>query len=273
MALICHDLTAPGAHLPAVAANWVVSVKTFRTIWKNKAALLRAIEGNKHMAGRARLTPGRFPALDAALSSYATRLRELRLPLTFGILKRRAKELAGSMGVTHFAGSTGWVTRWLDRSGFAGFVRLHGEAGSVDEEAVAAEMERVRPQLSAFHPRNVYNEDESGFMYQCLPNGTYLSPQESHRATRGTKGMKNKERITFAVCCNATGCHILPPFFIGKSAVPVCFADATPEERSLYKAQSNAWMVSFLFEHWLTLIWYPAKTARSSGPWVLLLDK
>ena len=110
-------------------------------------------------------------------------------------------------------------------------------------------------------------------MYQCLPNGTYLSPQESHRATRGTKGMKNKERITFAVCCNATGCHILPPFFIGKSAVPVCFADATPEERSLYKAQSNAWMVSFLFEHWLTLIWYPAKTARSSGPWVLLLDK
>ena len=31
-------------------------------------------------------------------------------------------------------------------------------------------------------------------------------------------------------------------------------------------------MVSFLFEHWLTLVWYPAITARSSGPWVLLLD-
>jgi len=84
--------------------------------------------------------------------------------------------------------------------------------------------------------------------------------------------MKNKERITFAVCCNATGCHILPPFFIGNSVVPVCFADATPEEHSLYKAQSNAWMVRFLFEHWLTLVWYPAISARSSGPWVLLLD-
>jgi len=55
-------------------------------------------------------------------------------------------------------------------------VRLHGEAGSVDEEAVAAEVERVRAQLSAFQPRIVYNEDESEFMYQCLPNGTYLSP-------------------------------------------------------------------------------------------------
>jgi len=123
----------------------------------------------------------------------------------------------------------------------------------VDKEAVAAEMERVGAQLSAFHPRNVYSEDESGFMYHCLPNGTYLSPQESVRATRGTKGMKNNERIIFAVSCNAMGCHILRSFFIGKSTVPVCFSYGTPEERSICKAQSIAWMVSFLFEKWITL--------------------
>jgi len=97
-----HDLAAPGARLSAVAAKWVVSVKTCRTIWKNRDALLRAIEGNKHMAGRARLTPGWFPALDSALSSYATRLRELRIPLTFGILKKPRQTVSWQHGRDKF---------------------------------------------------------------------------------------------------------------------------------------------------------------------------
>jgi len=67
--LIFHGLAAPCACFFAVAAKWVVIVKTCRSNWKSRAALLRAIEGNKHMAGWARLKPGRFPALDSALSS------------------------------------------------------------------------------------------------------------------------------------------------------------------------------------------------------------
>jgi len=103
--------------------------------------------------------------------------------------------------------------------------------------------------------------------------GTHPSPEESSKTARGTRVMKNMARIPYAVCCNATGSHILPPFFIGISAIPVYSFDADPDERRLYKSISRSWMLSLLFEHWLTLVWYPDVRARLSGPWALLLDK
>ena len=269
--LMVKDVSA-GMAVHEAADKWGVKIKTAYGIWKKRDSLLSCLEGSSHFAARKRLTSGRYPLLDAAVSTFANRIRELRLPLSFGLLQAECKKQAVAMGMTGFSGSAGWVSRWLKRSGFGGFLRLHGEGGSVDEDLIAEEMERVRSELAPFHPDNIYNEDESGFTYQCLPTGTYLSPEESYKTARGTKAMKNKARITYAVCCNATGSHILPPFFIGKSAVPVCFVDADAEERRLYQSSSKAWMVSFLFEHWLTLVWYPEVTARSLGPWALLLD-
>ena len=168
------------------------------------------------------------------MSTFANRIRNLRLPLRFGLLQAECKKQVLAMGMNGFSASPCWVSRWLNHSGFGGFVRLYGEGGSVDEELIAEGMDRVRSKLAPLHTDNINNEDESRFTYKCLPTGTYLSPQESYEAAHGTKAMKKKAQTTYAVCCNATALRILPPFCIGNSAVPVCFVDAGAEKRRLY---------------------------------------
>jgi len=189
--LMVKDVSA-GIAVHEAADKWGVKIWTAYGIWKKRDSLLSCLEGSSHFAARKRLTTGRYPLLDAAVSTFANRIRELRLPLRFGLLQAECKKQAVAMGMTGFSASAGWVSRWLKRSGFGGFVRLHGEGGSVDEDLIAEEMERVRSELAPFHPDNIYNEDESGLTYQCLPTGTYLSLEESYKTARGTKAMKNK---------------------------------------------------------------------------------
>ena len=253
--MMVKDVSA-GMAVHEATDKWGVKFKTAYGIWKKHDSLLSCLEGSSHFAARKRLTSGQYPLLDAAVSTFSNRIRELRLPLSFGLLQAECKKQAVAMGMTGFSASAGWVSRWLKRSGFGSFLRLHGEGGSVDEDLIAEEMERVRSELAPFHPDNIYNEDESGFTYQCLPTGTYLSPEESYKTARGTKAMKNKARITYAVCCNATGSHILPPFFIGKSAVPALSTPTRRSAASTNQAPRLGWSASFLNtgSHWCGIL-------------------
>lgn len=85
-----------------------------------------------------------------------------------------------------------------------------------------------------------------GVFYQLLPKMSYLAPNEDAKKVRGTKAMRAKSRITLAVSRNASGSHILPPYFIGKAKKPMCWSLATREERlklaTIYTEQKNAWM-------------------------------
>jgi len=110
------------------------------------------------------------------VSTVANRIRNLRLPLRFGLLQAECKKQVLAMGLKGFSASPCWVSQWLNHSGFGGFVRLYWEGGSVVEELIAEGMDRVRSKLAPLHPENIHNEDESRFSYKCLPTGTYLSP-------------------------------------------------------------------------------------------------
>ncbi|KAF9230639.1 hypothetical protein BU15DRAFT_91076 [Melanogaster broomeanus] len=50
--------------------------------------------------------------------------------------------------------------------------RRHGEAGSVDVEAVAAEQTRVQKILSTFPPKDRFNFDETRLFALCFGNKT-----------------------------------------------------------------------------------------------------
>ena len=65
----------------------------------------------------------------------------------------------------------------------------------------------------------IYNADETGLQWKCLPDRTLVSCCEKSAA--GFK--KSKERSTVLGCTNATGTHKLKPVMIGKFAKPRCF--------------------------------------------------
>ena len=71
--------------------------------------------------------------------------------------------------------------------------------------------------LSNYSLENVYNADEYGLLYQCLPNKSYKLKTE-----KCSGGEYSKIRITGLAAANAVGSK-LPMFVIGKAKKPRCF--------------------------------------------------
>ena len=71
-------------------------------------------------------------------------------------------------------------------------------------------------------------------------------------ATGPVKGKKkNKERITVALCANATGMDKQKPLLIARTARPHCFGkDFDPNVYAIYRYNKKAWMTSDLFTEW-----------------------
>ena len=110
---------------------------------------------------------------------------------------------------------------------------------------VASWFETTLPTLlSKYKLEDIFNADEFGLFYQCLPNKTL------HLKSEKCSGGKNsKIRITGLAAANSVG-DKLPMFVIGKSKAPRCFKNVTSLP-CRYRSQKKSWMGSTLFEEWV----------------------
>ena len=98
------------------------------------------------------------------------------------------------------------------------FKNILGESKSVTEEMTAPWTETMLPtNLSRYPLENIFNADEFGLFYQCLPNQTLHSKGE-----KCSEGKHSKIRLTGLAAVNAYG-ERLPMFVIGKTNQPRCF--------------------------------------------------
>ncbi|XP_065667946.1 tigger transposable element-derived protein 4-like [Hydra vulgaris] len=91
---------------------------------------------------------------------------------------------------------------------------------------------------------NIFNADEFGLFYQCLPNKTYHLSRE-----KCFGGKNSKVRLTGIAAGSATG-EKLPMFVIGKSKNPRCFKHIK-QLPCTYKNQLKSWMTGDLFTEWV----------------------
>ena len=166
-----------------------------------------------------------------------------------------------------FTGSLSWASKVAKASGWKSRA-LHGEAGSVDVEAVEPEIEKVRKKIREYDLDNVYNMDETGLWFKLLPNRSYIKADEAKTA-RGTKNMKVKDRVTIFVTTNATGTDLVPLSLIGKSKNPRCFKNA--RLRLKYFDQKKAWSDSKVFAKWWQHFLYYIRN-RTTKKVLLILD-
>ena len=124
---------------------------------------------------------------------------------------------------------------------------LHGEAGSVDVETAMPKIREIRKLITEYELDNVYNMDETGLFFKCLPNRSYVKKEDSKDA-RGTKLMKAKDRVTVYVCTNATGTDKMPLSIIGKSKNPRCFEKR--KKKLKYYSQRRARSDKVTFTKW-----------------------
>ena len=100
--------------------------------------------------------------------------------------------------------------------------------------------EKTLPDILTHHnASDIYNVDESGLFYQCLPNKTFTLPAE--KASRGIK--ESKQRLTMLIEANMSGEDKLDPLIIGKSANPRCFREVH-HIPLLYCSNTKTWMTS-----------------------------
>ena len=125
------------------------------------------------------------------------------------------------------------------------FKSVVGESNSVTPEMIASWLETTLPTLlSNYKLEDIYNADEFGLFYQCLPNKTYHL-----KSGKCSGGKHSKVRLTGLAAANAVG-EKLPMFVISKSKTPRCFKNVTSLP-CRYRPQQKSWMDSTLFEEWV----------------------
>ena len=127
----------------------------------------------------------------------------------------------------------------------ATFKNISGESRSVTEEMTAPGTQTTLPTILFRYPlENIFNVDEFGFFYQCLPN------KKLHlKGEKRSGGKHSKIRLTGLAAGNVYG-ESLQMFVIGKANKQRCFKGV----RNLpcrYRAQRKSCMTAELFEEWV----------------------
>ena len=228
-----------------LCAKFSISPSTLSTFLKNKEKIRANRDAGLFSGKRKKMRSSRNKAVEKALFLWIKQVRTKSVPLSGPVIKEKANLLAREMGVD-FVASNGWFYRFKTRRGLT-FKCISGEAASVTPEMLNDWKKKKLPSiLSRYDASDIYNVDESGLFYQCLPNKTFTLPAE--RASRGIK--ESKQRLTMLIGANMTGEDKLDPLIIGKSANPRCFRGIQHIPLP-YCSNSKAWMTSQIWTEWM----------------------
>lgn len=248
------------AQFVARSFNLAVSRSSISKLLKRKAKYQYG-DDSKHSASVKRARKPKFQELEKALSAWFWKTEKAAV-ISDDLVIQKAKEFAADPRLRVDAGmkfSQGWLEKFKKRHGIRGFY-LHGEGGAVDESIVEEARKISKTLLSEYSLSDIYNMDETGLFYRMSPRRAL--------ATELRKGRKKqKERVTLALCSNASGSDKMAPLLIGKSKNPRCFRGARVENLGIfYRSNKSAWMKGDVFEEWLKIF-----SARARGRQVVLL--
>ncbi|XP_066258787.1 tigger transposable element-derived protein 4-like [Euwallacea similis] len=230
-----------GSRKKDVAAKYEVPASTVSTILKNKQAIITAFESGVSGSSK-RLKKPTYEDVDKAVLEWFKSARMQNLPISGGLIKEKALEFSRKLGQPNFKTSTGWLENWKRRCDIC-HKKACGESNDVSDEDCTKWKRDVLPHLlEGYQPRDVFNADETGLFFKCLPNNTLtFKNQKCHG------GKHNKQRVTLMIATNMDGSEKLKLLLIGKSNQPRSFRGVKwlPVE---CKANSKAWMTGAIFE-------------------------
>lgn len=233
-----------GMKVMEISKMYEIPQSTVSTIIRRKEKWLKKKELNENLQSK-RSKPLLNDQLEESMKIFVRQARENHIPLSGSIIREKACQYAASLGVQNFAGSNGWLVKFLKRQNIS-YKKLCGESASVDTAVTDNWKENELPKIiEDFEPHNIFNADETGLFYKCLPDKTFALQSESCHG-----GKYSKQRLTVMCATNMDGSEKLPLFVIGKSKNPRCFKNIKSLP-VIYRGNKKAWMTSVLFEEWL----------------------
>ncbi|XP_055625048.1 tigger transposable element-derived protein 4-like [Toxorhynchites rutilus septentrionalis] len=239
---IIEQVEKYGRKVSEVAKDFSIAQSTVSTLFKQKEKWHRM---GKLNVDKKRIRLVGNEKLERSMEMFVNQARENNLPLSGSILREKACEFAQKLGIPNFKGSSGWLSKFLKRQKMT-FRKLCGESASVDLSVTDNWISQTLPSIIAeYDARDIYNTDETGLYYKCLPDKTFAFRSETCHG-----GKYSKQRLTVMCATNMDGSDKLPLLVIGKSKNPRCFK----KKKSLpviYESNTKVWMTSILFEKWI----------------------
>ena len=174
---------------------------------------------------------------------------------------------ARKFGYDNWECSNGFLSRWKHTFGVVSKAISGKSAEAADPGPYMREI--LPPLLAKYHPRDIYNADETAFYYKVLPHRTHAF---KHDKVAG--GVKSKDRLTLFLITNMDGSDKMTPIVIGKAAKPHHLKRVygiTPNQMSVwYYSQANSWMTQVIYEKILDRI--NCKLAKQLRKILLIVD-
>ena len=245
---------------PQLVIEYGISKQQLSDIRKNREKIKKFADSLETQQGlkRKSLKLASDDNLEKSLFSWFVQERSKGTPVSGILLQEKAKHfhaLLNPGSADDFKASGGWLENFKHRHGIRN-LRIVGEKLSAAEDTVEPFLEKLKKVIEEkqLTPEQIYNADETGLMWKCLPNKTIASARE--KSAPGFKA--SKDRLTVLGCANATGSHKLKPVLIGKYAKPRCFKNVNVAALPVsYKSQGKAWMNSAIFSDWFNKEFVP----------------
>ena len=224
-----------------LAKKLEISRTSLTTILKNKEKIIEDFEAGCSSKTK-RKRKHNFEAVDEPLVKWFRQARDEKIPVSGEMLLLKAQEYAEVCGFENPKKlNMSWINRWKVRKDIV-CKTLHGEAEFVDRNGVDEWQTNCLPALlKQFKTEDIFNADETGLFYRCLPDKTQVFKNDK---CAGRKLLK--ERLTGLVTASIAGEKLLL-LVIGKSATPRCFKNI---KKLLlpYESNKKAWMTAAIFE-------------------------
>ncbi|XP_053949310.1 tigger transposable element-derived protein 6-like [Anastrepha ludens] len=107
--------------------------------------------------------------IDKMCFNWFAKARSQNIPISGPILKGKAMEIAGKLGVPNLNASDGWLNKWRIRNNVA-FKCVSGEAADVNQDGVEQLRTKLPSLLTGYKPQDIYNADESALTKPSLLN-------------------------------------------------------------------------------------------------------
>uniref|UniRef100_A0A8C3VQD3 JRK like n=1 Tax=Catagonus wagneri TaxID=51154 RepID=A0A8C3VQD3_9CETA len=268
-----------GGSSKQLAVIYGIGETTVRDIRKNKEKIITyasSSDSTSLLAKRKSMKPSMYEELDRAMLEWFNQQRAKGNPVSGPICAKRAEFFFYALGMDgDFNPSAGWLTRFKQRHSIRE-INIRNERLIGDETAVEDFCNNFRDFIERenLQPEQIYNADETGLFWKCLPSRT--SVIKGKCTVPGHKSIE--ERVTVMCCANATGLHKLKLCVVGKAKKPHSFKSTDTSNLPVsYFSQKGAWMDLSIFRQWFDKIFVPQvrEHLRSKGlqeKAVLLLD-
>ncbi|GBM84642.1 Tigger transposable element-derived protein 1 [Araneus ventricosus] len=258
-----------GVRVADLARQYGRSTSTISTVLKQKKSI-KGVTPAKGVTIISKLQSSLHEKMEKLLMVWVTE-KQLKVDtLTQGIICEKARAIYGDLlnqtprtstdegSEDSFKASRSWFDNFRKRTGIHSIVR-HGEAASSDVKAAEDYLKTFSELIEAngYIPQQVFNCDETGLFWKKMPNRTYITAEE--KIMPGHKPMK--DRLTLALCANASGDCKIKPLLVYHSENPRAFKSHKILKEKLqvmWRANPKAWVTRQFFVQWVNLVFGPS---------------